>query len=300
MLPGESQEVPCPLCGTHNWREYTWAPSHYGPERFRVTKCRDCGMIATNPQSTGYANTIEQRGVLNRHFAEANLARLRRVGRLMLTLLEPLTTGRRVLDFGCGEGSLVYEARRSGWDALGCDLNRGLVEAANQHWGFNALSAGSLDEFIASNTALFDAIVSSQVFEHLQQPVAVGLRLVSLLKPGGVLLIDVPNARQLKERFRRGDTLDPTSHWSHFTLETLQGLFTRIGCVVVYASAAPSLVNLYHRLGLTTACYPLARLTKRVLPAIGTGACVIGRRRTGVIIGEAVEIKETSGSAGHH
>jgi len=273
------QEVPCPLCGSGTHRLYAWAPSHYGSEFHRVTRCCDCSMVFTNPQLVTYTQQVEHRGVLGRHFSPAVLDRQRRIAHFVLGLLSPLVKGRRVLDFGCGEGAFVYEALRAGWDATGLDLNQGLVEAANAHWGFHALRSGTLDEFGgAARPALFDAVVTSQVFEHLQSPVTVGRQLVSLLRRGGVLYIDVPNVAQLAERLHRGRTLDPTAHWNHFSLTTLKALVARLGCSVAYASAAPSLVEHYHRLGLTRLCYPLGRLMKRLLPGIGTGVCVVGRK----------------------
>lgn len=236
-------------------------------------------MIFTNPQPTSYVQQIAQRGLLSRHLVPTVLERHRRSARLVLERLQPLATGPRLLDFGCGEGVLVHEAHRQGWNAIGLDVNDGLVAAANAHWGFTALVSGSLDQMLASPPDPFDVIVTSQVFEHLQRPVEVGRQLVSLLKPGGLLYIDVPNVRQLGERLSlaRGRTLDPTAHWNHFSLTTLSALVGRIGCWVVYASAAPSLLEYYHRLGLGRLAYPLGHLSKRLLPGIGTGVCVIGR-----------------------
>ena len=271
------REIACPLCAGWNHHLYAWAPTHDGPGQRRVTCCRSCGMIFTNPQPTNYVQQVAHRGVLARHLVPEFLERQRRTARFVLDLLQPLAPGSRLLDFGCGEGVLVHEARRLGWNAIGLDLNQGLVDTANAYWGFAALVPGSLDEFLRSRPDPFDVIVTSQVFEHLQQPVEVGRQLVFLLKPGGLLYIDVPNVRQLGERLARGRTLDPTAHWNHFSLATLSTLVTRLGCTTVYASGAPSLIEYYHRAGLGPIAYPLGRLSKRLLPGIGTGVCVVGR-----------------------
>src|SRR4029077_6850522 len=113
--------------------------------------------------------------------------------RLQLRLISNYVPGRSLLDFGSGSGALVRAAIQAGWNAMGLDLNRGLVDAANAHWGFNVLRTGSLEDFVASTAERFDAIVSNQVFEHLQDPVRIGKMLFGLLRPGGVILIDVPN-----------------------------------------------------------------------------------------------------------
>ena len=272
-------EVTCPLCDSRDHDLYARAPAHDGPEHFRVTRCRNCGMIFTNPQPKNYVESIAERGVLPRHMVPALLERQRRTARFVLGLLQSLAPNGRLLDFGCGEGVLVDEARRQGWDAVGLDLNRGLVEAATAHWGLpGSLISGSLDDFVRSLPDSFDVVVTSQVFEHLQRPLPAGRQLVSLLRPGGLLYIDVPNVRQLGERLAPGRTLDPTAHWNHFSLSTLSVLMTRLGCTPIYRSASPSLVEHYHRLRLGRLADRLGRLSKRVLPGIESGVCVIGQR----------------------
>ena len=275
---GELDEVACPLCRGGSYSVYVWAPSHYGPEKFRVTRCQNCSMIFTNPQPVTYTTEVAERGVLDRHFSPAEIARRRRMASLVLSVLAPHIKGRRVLDFGCGEGAFVAEARADGWDAVGTDLNRGLVMRANEFWKFDALQPGSLDEFLATRPALFDAVVTSQVFEHLQHPIDIGRQLRGLLKPDGLLYIDVPNANQLMEWRRLGVTLDPTAHWNHFTVPTLRRLMAEMGFTVVTASGAPSLVNVFHRLRLGRVANPLGRISRRLLPPIGSGVSCLGRR----------------------
>ena len=272
-------EVSCPLCQSDDWDLYVWAPSHYGKEKLRVVRCRKCRMIYTSPRVADVEETIESRGVLDRHFLPDVLRRKRMTANLQLGMLAKIAPGRRLFDFGAGEGVLVAEAIRLGWEAVGHDLNRGLVAAANRRWDFNALHSGSLDDFALAKEGSFDAVVSNQVFEHLCRPVETGRKLVSMLRPGGVLYLDVPNVGQFRERWKRGDTLDPTAHVNHFTPATLMKLMNLLACRVIYCSAAPSLVQFYSRLGLKKACYALGRLTKRLLPPIGTGVCVMGEKR---------------------
>jgi 2-polyprenyl-3-methyl-5-hydroxy-6-metoxy-1,4-benzoquinol methylase len=167
-----------------------------------------------------------------------------------------------------------------GWSAVGIDLNEGLIESANNFWGFNALQAASINDLLDRGLR-FDAIYSNQVFEHLRKPVAAGSALMKLLKPGGVVYIDVPNAAQFTEHIRRGATLDPTSHFNHFTIGTLRQLLELIGGECVYSSAAPGLFRAWCRVGLTRFAVPLTRATRMILPGIGAGVVVIGRKASG-------------------
>lgn len=273
-------EVPCPLCGSSNYSVYTMAPSHYGPERCQVTQCRQCDMVFTNPQQITYEAEVENRGALTRHLEPGPLNSSDRQARLQLKLIARFKKPPgSIFDFGCGAGALVKAAVDEGWSSVGLDLNRGLVAAANAHWKFDNLKSGPLSEFIAETKERFDVIVSNQVFEHLQKPVGLGRELVEkLLKLGGIILIDVPNVHQPKEWFSKGRTLDPTSHWCHFSQKTLSLLLEKIGCEVLYTSASPALVGIFQKAGFGNASFSAGAFAKRVLPPLGTGVCAIGRR----------------------
>ena len=55
-----------------------------------------------------------------------------------------------------------------------------------------------LDDF-TRDSGLRPAITAIDVFEHMQRPLEIGRRLISLLRPGGIFDIDVPNAQQVHE-----------------------------------------------------------------------------------------------------
>jgi SAM-dependent methyltransferase len=183
-----------------------------------------------------------------------------------------------LLDFGCGEGAFVASALEEKWDVKGYDLNVGGMEAANKHWKTNVFESGSFESYLAKNAESFDAVVALQVFEHLAEPLSLGKEVVKVLKPGGVFMIDVPNVRQLAERKKIGSTLDPTAHLCHFSTDSLSLLMEKLGCKVIYRSSAPSFYGLFRKLKLGKLAYSLGKLSKAVLPGIGTGVCVIGRK----------------------
>jgi 2-polyprenyl-3-methyl-5-hydroxy-6-metoxy-1,4-benzoquinol methylase len=277
-LSDDLADVPCPLCDAEDPALYVYAPSHYGPEKLKVTRCRACGMIFTNPQSASYQTRVKGRGLLDRYFNPSRLEKARLLAGFHLSYLARIAPGRRILDFGCGEGAFVRQAHEEGWDAVGVDLNDGLVRAAREYWGSNTLHSISLEELLEKGWQ-FDAIYSNQVFEHLARPVEIGRALTTSLAPGGAIYIEVPNANQVGELLRPGKTLDPTSHFNHFTVATLSRLIERIGCAPAYQTGAPGLFRVWRRLGMGPLTIPLARLTRRILPGIGSGVCALGLKR---------------------
>jgi SAM-dependent methyltransferase len=231
-------------------------------------------MLFTNPLPENYALNDEP----VEEFTEKILHRQQRNAPLVLSLLSEYTSGRRMFDFGCGNGALVKSALDAGWDAEGLDIWKPMVDAGNKFFNFSRLSAEPLQAYVPKRIGKYDVIVAWQVFEHVYEPVAVAQQLLPMLVPGGIFLLDVPNADQLGEWKSRGSTLHPNSQWNHFTIHTLSTLFERIGCKVVYRSGAPALLGLWKKLGFGNTL-ALSHMAKRVLPAVGTGACVIGRKQ---------------------
>lgn len=176
---------------------------------------------------------------------------------------------------------LVHQAVQGGWDAYGTDLNSNLVAVANEHWGKTRLCAEPLGKLLGLHRASFDAVISTQVFEHLSNPRATLRMLAALLKPGGLALIDVPNLKNSDERLRRGASLDPTAHLYYFTRTTLTRLMQEAGLSVLICRAAPNNYGLYQRaFGRIADRFPvaLAAATERLpLPNIGKGVFAVAQ-----------------------
>lgn len=84
--------------------------------------------------------------------------------------------GVKVLDFGCGQGALVEDLRRRGYDAHGCDIfDNGRPDCAVIEKPYRPPFADST----------FDAIVSTSVLEHAQNPDEAFREWYRCLKPGG-------------------------------------------------------------------------------------------------------------------
>ena len=105
----------------------------------------------------------------------------------------------RVLDLGCGNGSLCRVIRDAGIQVEGCDPSEeGIQHArtANQDIPFTCLSV--YDTPPSHWLGHFDVIVSTEVVEHLYDPRALPRLARSLLKPGGVMLVTTPYHGYLK------------------------------------------------------------------------------------------------------
>ena len=101
-------------------------------------------------------------------------------------LLERLK-GKRVLDFGCGEGGDSLEIARSGAQVvIGLDIQERLLEVARER-----ATAQGLDDrvrFVTDCDEPVDTIVSIDSFEHFADPEAVLAAMHRLLQPGGEVI----------------------------------------------------------------------------------------------------------------
>lgn len=96
-----------------------------------------------------------------------------------------------VLDAGSGRGFFTEEAVRRGARVVAVDVGSKLV--------LQTLSRRDCDGLVADATNLpfrsksFDAVISSEVIEHLQKTREAIVELFRVLKPGGRLALTTPN-----------------------------------------------------------------------------------------------------------
>ena len=149
--------------------------------------------------------------------------------------LEP----KSVIEFGCNDGTLIAALEQRGIDSLGVDLAANITEMARQE-GRNVLTGAFGPGMVAElrdQMGQVDLITGSNVFAHNAEPGAILEAADSLLKPDGVLCLEVMYAGDLLEQLQ-WDTLYH-EHLTFYSLGTLGSLLQRYGFQPISAHRIP-------------------------------------------------------------
>lgn len=169
-----------------------------------------------------------------------------------------------LLDVGCGDGRFLTRAKREGWEGglHGVEFNPNM--AGRRQTEFD-LELAPIPEFLARHpTPAYDVVTIFDVLEHLAEPGQAMRGLVGLLKPGGYLVITLPNEDRLR-LFEREMWDFPPNHNTRWTAAALRGLAERHGLAVVGVYLSPGGARTFSDQLFYPAFRGAVRLAKRLL-----------------------------------
>jgi ubiquinone/menaquinone biosynthesis C-methylase UbiE len=102
-------------------------------------------------------------------------------------------SGLSVLDVGCGTGWFSEHAASRGARVTSLDIGVRLLEKARQRCPTRPIAGDACRLPLASNT--FDLVISSECIEHTVDPTLALREIHRVTKPGGLLIVTVPNQR---------------------------------------------------------------------------------------------------------
>jgi 2-polyprenyl-3-methyl-5-hydroxy-6-metoxy-1,4-benzoquinol methylase len=287
-MPSVSEAPPCLLCGEPTRLLYPSnvprdAPiargelactSPYLAVHDDIYLCRDCGLGRSKPpvdlgeiedlyrdveDPEYFASESERRAAFR-----ASLARIESLG---LARPDP-SPPRKLLEVGSSVGLFLEEARRGGWDAFGVEPSRWAAESARAR-GLSVFN-GTLEEFEPEDGP-FDAVVSWDVLEHVEDPVAALRRAYELLRPGGLLVFTTINLGGLGRKLLRGRwPWFMRMHLHYFTPESLTRMVRASGFEVLSTSTDPKTLKIGYLLDRTRGFLgPLGFLARALASAFG-------------------------------
>ncbi|MCU7933670.1 MAG: class I SAM-dependent methyltransferase [Candidatus Thiodiazotropha sp. (ex Dulcina madagascariensis)] len=255
----ELEESPCPLgCSSSDDLVLTGHDRiNHLPGEFRLVKCRECGLMRTDPRPTpasmgryypdDYGPYQGTQASSHSGGAAALKQWLRSILDVRAEYIPKLAPG-RLLEIGCASGAYLQKMADSGWQVNGIEFSPHAAQAARE-LGY-PVHAGSL-ESAALETTDFDLICGWMVLEHLHDPVAGLEKLHDWTKPGGWLAFSVPNAESLEFKLlkARWYALHLPNHLYHYTPDTIQAMLAKTGWTLHAIHHQRTLSSLFASIG---------------------------------------------------
>lgn len=134
------------------------------------------------------------------------------------------TSGKKLLDVGCGTGDFLLTCKKKGWNVTGVEPNIKAKKIA-----VDKLNAELFSNITLISSQKFDVITLWHVLEHVPNLTAHIENVKSLLKTNGVLIVAVPNFKSYDATFYKQfwAAFDVPRHLWHFSKQAIQGLFSK-------------------------------------------------------------------------
>ncbi|MCK4518741.1 MAG: class I SAM-dependent methyltransferase [Candidatus Omnitrophica bacterium] len=257
-------KISCNICNSNRYTKLYDIKNNDTKETFNLVKCSNCRLVYINPQPSheelskyyfrdeyySYGEVLkEDQGRLN--FIEKIKRVFRR--RIFLTygvnnhsvfqkfkkiLFYPfkrrfggipafLKNG-KILDIGCGDGLFISQLKSIGWRVCGIEIDQEAVKRAQSH-GFEVYR-GRFEDFDFKDEC-YDVVRLWHVLEHFKNPYFNLKKIYGILKPGGQVILGVPNMNSLYSKvFKQNWTgLDVPRHLYHFSPQTIKKILTQSG-----------------------------------------------------------------------
>lgn len=195
-IPQSWVTVPCPFCGSTDFRPY----EKYGSElQYTHVLCNNCRLVYQSPRPTydqhfidaayadyyQYAENIKPEDFEN--IPESGLGMFKKEIQQILRYDKKRTVA---LDIGSGMGTFLYAAKPHYKEVIGLDVSAKMAEFIKKNLGIN-IFLQQLEDF--TYTEKFSMIHMSHVLEHIPNPNEWLQKAKQLLDESGILVINVPN-----------------------------------------------------------------------------------------------------------
>ncbi len=209
-------KIRCKICGSTN------TANILNNQHTNLIKCFKCDVIFVHPQPREILKkniNFYQNDRKNYLGAEREL--FKRAEKL-LKEIKRYKNGGKLLEIGSSYGFFLKMARDEGFDTYGIEISSDAVNYSRRRFGLK-IFRGTIraNQFSPSN---FDIIIMSDVLEHMTDPQKELGRLIEILKPQGLLFVQVPNFNSIMAKItgEGWNWLLPSVHLFHFSPNSIK------------------------------------------------------------------------------
>lgn len=187
----------CPVCTNDDLQKGAKVADHFlSGEVFTLLICPQCKVQITTPQPPSdkifsyYASdeyvshNDSKKGLINSAYQVVKSITLRQKEKLIREFGQKGS----LLDYGSGTGDFLLHCKKQGWVVNGAEPDE-KARKLSQEKGLDVFDLSEINQ----TKNRFDVITMWHVLEHTYDPNKTVEQLKSLLKPGGILVIAVPN-----------------------------------------------------------------------------------------------------------
>ena len=200
-------------------------------EEFELFQCDHCGLVFTVPRPAPeiignyyksdeyYSHQQNSKGFIPKIYERVKSINLR--GKVAMATSD-MVKG-RLLDIGCGVGDFLLQVKKLGWEVMGVEPSEQAANIAQSRLGFTPLKPIDYEKLPDQS---FDVITMWHVLEHVDDLKSQTKELKRLLRPGGRLVIALPNYQSFDCQYYNDKwaAWDVPRHLNHFTQDCLQGI----------------------------------------------------------------------------
>lgn len=227
--------VRCQLCNSDDTSFLFSAKNSDDLEKeqiFNIVKCNNCSSVYTNPRpdriEIGKYYPEDYYGTDNAPFNKLLGFVLGLFRKSRAREIASLITRGRILDIGCGQGEMLSFLKKRQWQVVGTEISAE-VSRYGENLNLEVIPKDLVKIKFPNNH--FDVITSYNSLEHLPNPKEVLKECNRILKPGGWLIMVLPNFESIQAKVFKNNWfhLDVPRHYYHFSPLTLKKMLQLSG-----------------------------------------------------------------------
>lgn len=165
------------------------------PESWRLSYAYDLLEVYGDRSNLGYTYAYEQRRD--------------RALELVASVLAP---GGSILDIAAAQGNFSLALAERGYAVTWNDIRADLVDYVKMKYERGTIAYAPGNAFDLSFPRLFDAVLVTEIIEHVAHPDAFLAHVAKLVRPGGHIVMTTPNGKYFRNRLPRfSDCPDPSA-----------------------------------------------------------------------------------------